>query len=214
MQAEYNHNDFINTSEADKALLVKYFYKQRPDNAATKENGYPSFKDVAYIEIRIAGQRDPQACRPATEADKQRFPAHYKAFLDRVEAPLEGMPLTEWPQVTRSQVESLAFTGVKTVEQLASINDTNISNFMGGYALKAKAQKWLEMNSADTVDREKEEMRETIAAMQAQILALSADRAGVPAPPVEEAKVDLASELDSEEPKPKRKSRRKTATAE
>jgi hypothetical protein len=224
--ANYNHNDFANTSEADKGLLVKYFYKERPDSAASAENGYPTFKEVPYIEIRIPGQRDAQACRPASEADNQRFPAHYKAFLDRVEAPIEGMPLAEWPQVTRSQVEALAFNSIKTVEQLAAVSDTNISGFMGGYGLKAKAQKWLEMNSAETVDREKEEMRETIADMQAQIADLLAGRADVPAPrnvgPVEayanataaaaRVMADTAPEVTAKTTK--RKSRRKPAPVE
>jgi hypothetical protein len=232
--ANYNHNDFANTSEADKGLLVKYFYKERPDSAASAENGYPTFKEVPYIEIRIPGQRDAQACRPASEADNQRFPAHYKAFLDRVEAPIEGMPLAEWPQVTRSQVEALAFNSIKTVEQLAAVSDTNISGFMGGYGLKAKAQKWLEMNSAETVDREKEEMRETIADMQAQIAELLAG--GVVAvedcdtdePDMTKAEVLETAEkafagqveasandvADAVMTKPKRKSRRKPAPVE
>tara|TARA_R110000851_G_scaffold129651_1_gene262740 strand:+ start:22992 stop:23642 length:651 start_codon:yes stop_codon:yes gene_type:complete len=167
--AEFNHNDFSNTNEADKALLVKFFHKNVQNKLESQKQGRPIFTEKIYIEIRIAGQRDAQACRPVTHADKQRFPAHFKAFEDRVEPPTEGMPLAEWPQITRTQADELAFLHVKTVEQLASVKDSNISNYMGGYTLRDKAKKWLELNDANTVDHEKEEMRSEIAELKAAI---------------------------------------------
>lgn len=176
MQADFNHNDFTNAAEADKSLMVRFFYKERPDKTKSEELGRPVFKEVVYVEIRIAGQRDVQACRPATEADKQRFNAHFEAFEKRVEPPVEGMPLSEWPQITRSEAEELSFVHVKTVEQLASMKDSNLSKFRGGYALRDKAVKWLEMNDAATVDREKEDLKNQLAEMQAQIAALTAKK--------------------------------------
>jgi hypothetical protein len=204
MQADFNHNDFTNDAEADKSLMVRFFYKERPDKTRTAEEGRPVFKEVIYVEIRIAGQRDVQACRPATEADKQRFSRHLEAFEKRVEPPVEGMPLSEWPQITRSEVEELSFVHVKTVEQLASMKDSNLGKFRGGYALRDKAVKWLEMNDKETVDREKEELRDTIAAMQAQIAALTTAKTPTPAKvePVveelEETKVETAAYLASQ----------------
>lgn len=203
-QAEFNHNDFADTAEADKSLMVKFFYKDRPDNAKTKEMGRPVFKEVTYIELRIAGQRDVQACRPATMADKQRFPRHFDAFEKRVEAPTEGMPLSEWPQITRTQAEELSFINVKTVEQMASVKDANIGNMMGGYSLREKAQKWLEMNDKQSVDREKEEMRGQMAAMQAQIRDLLEQKAAPMSVQTEiqtdlfNTPTELQSELDEE----------------
>ena len=176
-QAEFNHNDFADTAEADKSLMVKFFYKERPDSAKSEELGRPVFKEVAYIELRVAGQRDVQACRPATVADKQRFPRHFDAFERRVEAPTEGMPLSEWPQITRTQAEELAFLNVKTVEQMATVKDSNISNMMGGYSLREKAQKWLEVNDKQSVDREKEELRGQVAELQAQMRQLLEQKA-------------------------------------
>jgi hypothetical protein len=172
--AEFNPDDFSNTAEADKSLLVKFFPKTVPDQAETAKNGRPCFKDKTYIEIRIAGQRDAQACRPVTHADKQRFPAHFKAYEDRVAPPTEGMPLTEWAQVSRTQVEELTFLNVKTVEQLASISDSNIAGYMGGYTLRDKAKKYLETAGADKIDLEKEEMRDEIAELKAMVKSLMA----------------------------------------
>jgi hypothetical protein len=172
--ADFNHNDFSNQNEADKSLLVKFYYIDRPDAAKTKEMGRPMFKEVEFVEIRIAGQRTPQATRPATYADKQRFQPHYEAFKKRVEPPTEGMPLAEWPQMTRTQAEEMSFMNIKTVEQLATVKDANIQKFMNGYAMREKAQKWLVLNDSETQDREKEEMREQLAVQAEQIAQLQA----------------------------------------
>ena len=203
-QAEFNHNDFADTAEADKSLMVKFFYKERPDSAKSEELGRPVFKEVAYIELRVAGQRDVQACRPATVADKQRFPRHFDAFERRVEAPTEGMPLSEWPQITRTQAEELAFLNVKTVEQMATVKDSNISNMMGGYGLREKAQKWLEINDKQSVDREKEELRGQVAELQAQMRQLLEQKAAPLSVQTEiqtdlfNTPTELQSELDEE----------------
>lgn len=144
--ADFDVASFENSaqSEEDKKLLVKFFIKPRPDSAATAEQGRPIFKDVEYVDIRIPGDRTGGVSRPASHQDKQRFAAHYTAFKDRTEIPLDGTPLIEWPLITRSMAEELAFHNVKTVEHLSSMSDTHSGKFMGLNSLKAKALKWLE----------------------------------------------------------------------
>jgi len=131
-------------TEEDKKLLVKFFVKPRNDSAASLKAGRPVFKDVEYIDIKIPGDRTGGVCRPATYVDKQRFGPHYVAFKTRTELPLEGTPLVEWPLITRSLAEELAFHNVKTVEQLSTMADVHSGKFMGLNTIKAKALKWLE----------------------------------------------------------------------
>jgi hypothetical protein len=209
-QADFNHEDFTNQREADKSLMVRFFYKNVENKMASKTQGRPIFREKTYIEIRVAGQRDVQACRPATHADKQRFPAHLEAFEKRMEPPTEGMPLTEWAKITRSQAEELAFKNVKTVEQLASMKDSNLQQFMNGYKLREQAIKWLETNSEETDDREKAELKQQVADLQSQMAELIAANKDVPTPAPEkqdlpsepllttEEKTALASPLDEE----------------
>lgn len=135
--------------ELDKSLLVKFFYKQRPDSSASLKEGRPMFKEVVYIDIKVAGSRNGGACRPAREDDKARFPDHYHAFKTRTEAPTTGTPLAEWALMSRSLVEELAYHNVKTVEQLTTMPDVHLSKFQGLNTLKAKALKWLD-NSDET----------------------------------------------------------------
>ena len=190
-----NPDDFTTGSESemDAQLAVRFFYKEKQDNAKSLEAGRPIFTEIEFVEIRVAGKRDPQACRPATFADKKRFPRHYTAFKDRIAMPEEGTPLAEWPQIARSQVEELSFLGVKTVEQLINISDTHISNFMGGHSLKRKAAEWLEKanSAADLADKEAlmDEVA-TLKAQMAELLAANAVKVPVAKKVVEEAKPD------------------------
>ncbi len=149
--AEFNHQDFQNSHQSaqDEKLLVKFFTKQVPDKKASDKEGRPIFKDVEYVDIKVPGNRTGGACHPALFRDKQRFPKHYAAFKQRIETPIDGTPLAEWPVISRTQVEELAFHNVKTVEQLISMSDTNASKFLGMQTLKRKAAAWLE-HSADT----------------------------------------------------------------
>ena len=201
--ADFNHQDFSTAKEqeVDAQLLVRFFYKVREDKNATLKEGRPIFKEVEYVEIRIPGSRSVQACRPATEDDKRRFHRHYDAFQKRVEMPEEGTSLTEWPQISRSQVEELKFFGVKTVEQLASMSDTNISQFQGGYGLRNRAQEWLKTADSTALIAEKEVLNRRIAELEAKIDALVANQGATEELP----------EIDQEAPAPKTRRRRKTA---
>jgi hypothetical protein len=132
----------------DEHLLVKFTLETKPDAAATLEQGRAIFKEVEYIHIQAPGSRNAVA-RPARPGDKERFPRHYEAFKRRIEMPMEGTPLTEWPLMSRSLVEELAYLGIKTVEQLANVSDTHISGKMGFANFKRQAQEWLEYADAD-----------------------------------------------------------------
>lgn len=147
MHVEYNPDDFTsNRSAADANLLVKFLLKPRLDEEATAKEGRPIYRDVEYIDIRQPGSPD-NVCRPASARDIDRFPRHYAAFKNRVNEDeyLEGTRLSEWPLVSRSQVEELSFFGIKTVEQLATCADAHGQAFMGFHGLKQRANEWLKV---------------------------------------------------------------------
>lgn len=174
MLANVNADDFTTAreSEMDAQLLVRFFYKDREDKAKTLEEGRPIFKETEYIEIRVRGNRDAQACRPATHADRQRFPRHYDAFKKRVEMPEEGTPLAEWPQISRSQIEEMSFIGIKTVEQLANAADTYISKMHGGYTLKQRASDWLQASNATALIANNVALKTQVKALEDKVATL------------------------------------------
>jgi len=150
--ADFDYTDFDpqNQNKADQTLLVKFYHDSIPDGVATKAEGRPMFKEVEMIDIRVPGQRDGIA-RPASERDKKRFPQHYQAFKNRTEAPVDGTPLAEWPLVSRSFAEQLSFLNVKTVEQLADLNENTMHQIPGVMNYKQKAKDWLEYTKDEAV---------------------------------------------------------------
>ena len=176
MLNDINPEDFSSNSNSamDERLMVRFFIKSKQDHTATLAEGRPIFKDKEYVEIRIPGNRDAQACRPATWADKQRFSKHYEAFKSRISAPEEGTPLIEWPLISRSFAEELAFMHVKTVEQLAELSDTYAGKLHGGYGLKTKAAEWLKKSKVDEEAKAAERLNARIAELEAKLLALDA----------------------------------------
>ena len=129
----------------DDNLFVKFYTHPRENQAKSKEEGRPIFEDVPYVEIRSPGDKDNIVRKPVTQKIKERFPRHWQAFEVRSEEILiEGTPLTEWPGVTRSQAEELKFFNVYTVEQLATMADSNVQGRMGMTVLKEKAKAYLE----------------------------------------------------------------------
>lgn len=129
----------------DETLLVKFYTHPRLSGPKTQEAGRPIYEEVPYIEIIQPGNKDSIVRRPATARDKSRFAEHYRKFEARVDQDtVEGTPLEEWPMVTRSQVEELRFFNIRTVEQLASASDSNLSGMMGVAMLRQKANEYLE----------------------------------------------------------------------
>jgi hypothetical protein len=179
--ADFNHQDFESNAQnkLDEQLLVRFFTKSREDKTASKKEGRPIFKDVEYVDIKVAGNRSGGASRPATFADKQRFPRHYAAYQQRIEAPMNGTPLAEWPLMTRTQVEELAYHNVKTVEQLVGMSDTLAANFMGMNDLRRKGKQWLEhteetsrINEIETLKASNDEKADRIITLETQMLSL------------------------------------------
>jgi hypothetical protein len=137
--------------------------------------------DVEYIDIRIPGKRD-SICRAARMSDIERFRAHYDAFKNRtaLSPELVGTPLIEWPLMTRSQAEEMAFANVKTVEQLVAMSDGAASNFMGLQSLRVKAREWLKIakegKAAADLKSELEKRDEEINTLKAQMKELLAQK--------------------------------------
>jgi hypothetical protein len=181
--ADVNYQDFEQSAQSaqDERLLVKFFVKEVRDNAKSLTEGRNIFKEVEYVDIKIPGNRTGGACHPAQFRDKQRFPRHYEAFVQRREMPVEGTPLSEWPIMTRTMVEELAFHNVKTVEQLLSMSDTHASKFMGINDYKAKAKAWLEktdetarINEIESLKEANNEKDEKILSLETQMTELMA----------------------------------------
>lgn len=143
------------------------------NNFESVRQGRPVFEEKEFITIRVPGDRKTEWSGPVKDEHRRRWPRHYAAFKSEQEAPSEGMPLSEWPAVTRSQVLELASANVKTIEQLAKLPDDLLNKAvnMGGFHLREKAQRWIEQaNGAEPMERlaaENAELKDKLAVMKA-----------------------------------------------
>lgn len=149
MEREAGAPDFI------AAIAVGFGTMPVEDKKASEKAGYPVFVDREFFSARVPGDKNTHSLRIATDKDRQRFPRAYAAFKQRDTVPVQGMPIEQWPQITRAQALTLRAAGVHTVEAMAEVHDGNIDK-LGANAreLKAKAKAFL-AQATDTAAAQK-----------------------------------------------------------
>lgn len=134
-----------------KGPRASFYMGSIEDAVASEKAARPMFKDVPFVKIFTPGDKDNIINQPAwvdernPNAHNKRFPMEWAAFKSGVQSEYgTGTPLKEWTAISRSQVETLVFMKVFTVEDLASVSDGNLQALGAGYlALRQKAQAYL-----------------------------------------------------------------------
>jgi hypothetical protein len=174
--ADFDPKDF-ERPYSDGGTHAKFYTKAVPDAAASAEAGSPKFTDKVYVEIMTPGNSTNIIDRPIRDTDKRRFPQQYAAFVAGDSEQITGTPLTEVTWVPRSIIEELTYAKVRTVEQLAEINDNVCTRTPGMFDMKRKAIAWLENAKQAApftkIFKENEDLQARLAAMEEQLAALS-----------------------------------------
>ena len=148
-EADFDVSDFEERNvNSGKGNHVRFFIYQEKQEHESAEAGRPIYKGVEYIEILSGGSTNSIIVRAVFEMDKMRFREQYKRFKETGEDVAEGTPLKETPWMEASFVFELAHMRIRTVEQLAEINDQACTQMPGLYDLKRKAQLWLKKSEA------------------------------------------------------------------
>ena len=121
----------------------------------SEKEGRAIFEDREVVEIRIPGDMKTVVTHKVSQKHIDRWPEHYKAFKEGLDAPVDGYPLTEYAALTASKVAELKYLNIRTVEELAGLNDSLISRLgMGGREMVQKAKAFVEV-SADAAQAQK-----------------------------------------------------------
>lgn len=161
---------------------VTFYWRQMPDKKKSKEAGRAIFTFRPYVIIRSPGQSKQIVDREVTDAllnewRLRRRPSAYQDYmklwkefqsLDHVK--VDGLPVEEWTEITKSEAYAIRGAGVFTVEALSQLPDYAVGP---GNAispeLRDKAKQFL---SKDT-DRQKlaalVEKDKTIATLQTRL---------------------------------------------
>jgi|ERR1700741_1292490 len=134
----------------DRGLFAEFENRAIYQEYASKQAGRAIYKDIPYVNIRFAGDKTKVVTRPAklertadgVPTDAERFPKQWKAFEMQQEQVGEGLPVTEWPPITKSQALELKSLNIHTVEQLGAMSDSGLT-WLGARQLRDLAQAWL-----------------------------------------------------------------------
>jgi hypothetical protein len=146
--------DFSPVAPGDEKLFRQFYMGSVPNEEKTRSEGHPVFDAVPFIKIIVPGDRNTVIDTLAGPQYQRRFAREWAAFQANEVQEMSGLPVRDWPGVTRAQAEELMHMHIITVEQLASVADVYASKIMGFQDLKRKAQTYLE-NAKDSAAAEK-----------------------------------------------------------
>ena len=141
---------------------VPHFYMRAVPNAARSETeGRPVFDEAAYVKVLVPGDRNSVVDRRVGDADRERWPRRWAAFLARRERPA-GTPIQHWPYLTVARAAELKALDLLTVEQVAEADEATRARIGGdGDALAERARHFLQPQSETET-----ELRERIAGLE------------------------------------------------
>jgi hypothetical protein len=166
-------------NEANAGVGVRFYEDAYKNEAQSKEAGRPVFDTVDWCEIRVLSERDTISgpVHKMSPDPRQRFPEAWAQYQrDKSSEGLVGTPLREVAWLGRGEVETLKHAGIKTLEQLAGINDANVTFMPGGIGLRQKAR---DMVKAAKDAAPVQAMSEELAKRDAEIASLKAQVAEI-----------------------------------
>ena len=172
--------------EDDSALIPRFFIDKKLLGLKSHEAGRPIYEDREYIEIKIKGQPKQVVVEEVTARHRQQFPIAYAAFKQNKEMPVVGTPIEQLPGLGPSLAATIKSFGVRTIEDMAALNEIGLQNIGNGARdLQKRAKAFLAQTSETTVKLEEEnkllreqlaQMNETMQAMRDQVAALVAPK--------------------------------------
>ena len=156
----------------DDNLFVQFYMGMVEDQEKTEAAGHPVFVDVPFIKIMVPGDKNTMIDTRADERYKQRFSELWRKFQANEAQPQIGMPITQWPAITRGQAEELKYLNITTVEQMAECADAFAHRIMNFQELKRKAAVYLAASKDSALATK---LGEQLAARDARISVLEAE---------------------------------------
>lgn len=100
----------------------------------------------------------------------------YDAWKEGKEAPLDGIPLAAWPAVSEIQIEELRKHGIKTVQAVAEVTDSQLGRIQlpNMRGLKAEAKLYLENTDKASLANQISDQQATIEQMAEEMAAMRA----------------------------------------
>lgn len=134
---------FINQyvpKDDDRGVHAEFYLYPVLQGKKSHDAGREIYEDKEYVRIQVKGNDKMIVERQATEQDLKRFPYQYQQFKKGEQQRRIGTPIARLG-LGPSQILSFQSLGVFTIEDMAEVTDTNLSNFgIGARELREKAK--------------------------------------------------------------------------
>lgn len=127
-------------------IFTKKFIQNKPESI---KQGKIVGEYREMVEVVIAGDRSQSWYGKVTDEHRDRWRPLYDAWKRGEEAPLDGTPLEKFPLIHESFAHQLRALGIRTVEQMANLTDTQAQGFMGGTEWRRKAHEFLNRDGTE-----------------------------------------------------------------
>ncbi len=118
----------IENSNIEKDTFARFYDRSVKTNEINPKTGVPIFKDVCFVEIRIKNNNTDIYDQPASEEKKARFPNEYRQYLKEKETRPIGTALENFSFLTASQINTLKFYHIDTLEKLSALTPEQASD--------------------------------------------------------------------------------------
>lgn len=132
-------------ADDDQGAIGSFEWLQEFKPFLSRQAGHEIYEPVLYIRITIRGNDKLEVHRPATEADKRRFPFSWQEFQRGEDAAARGTALSKLPGIDPGMLRGYHAKNIFTIEDLALVSDANLGNIgLGGRELRKKAIDYVE----------------------------------------------------------------------
>jgi hypothetical protein len=152
----------------DAQLLVRFKMHSELSQYKSKKAGIPIYDDIEIVEILNPGEKEPVIVA-ADQFHTRRFPKQYEAFKAGLEQDSSGTPLDHLFPASPSTVKQLKTFNIYSVQQLAQIADSAITQIPMGRTLVDKAKAYLANASKGQSHHAVEALQDEVAKLKAMI---------------------------------------------
>lgn len=169
----------------DSALFVEFYDEDVHNELKSSQQGRAIFEKVVYCKIIFPGDRSKsyiEKVRMHDDANNpshpHRFPRQWAAYEAQHEQVPDGMPLEQWPPMTKQRVKELKTLHIHTVEQVAALSDqTGPIIGLDWRKMRDMAVATLQPAAASVeisrLGKENEELKAKLDAMNAQVMSIN-----------------------------------------
>lgn len=127
-----------------------------------------------FVKVIFPGDGKTEVVREATSFDRKRWPQQYARFKGGQAQVPDGYPLSHVAWLSRSWVDTFDHFHIKTLEQLAGLDDAGVQRVgMGARELVSKANAHLEQMRGTAplaaLSQENEQLKQRLEALEAKL---------------------------------------------